>query len=216
MRGLRTRAQRSQGSAGAFARADLPEPLMNLCHSRMGRLLSWIFRRWKMLVAVLLIFMSLLVWKAWSDTMGDPVVLRAEVTLPGLPAGSEPITAALISDIHVAGPDMPPERLARIVEKIKRARTRHHLHRGRSGERETHRHAYLHAGRSGRAARQSSRPAWCGDGARKSRSLVRLGRPESRAGRARHSCSAKRGRTNRSRWQLAGSMMHTHGAMISH
>ena len=33
-------------------------------------------------------------------------------------AAAEPITAALISDIHVAGPDMPPARLAGIVEQI--------------------------------------------------------------------------------------------------
>ncbi len=67
---------------------------------------------------VLLVCSALLGWKAWSDTMGDPVVLRTQVPLPGLPAGSKPITAALISDIHVAGPDMPPERLARIVQQI--------------------------------------------------------------------------------------------------
>lgn len=42
---------------------------------------------------------------------------RAAVTLAGWPAGAPPVRALLISDIHVGGPDMPPERLARIVER---------------------------------------------------------------------------------------------------
>ena len=56
--------------------------------------------------------------KAWRDTMADPVVHRAAVTLPQLAPGTAPVRIALISDIHVAGPDMPPERLARIVGQV--------------------------------------------------------------------------------------------------
>lgn len=55
---------------------------------------------------------------AWRDTMADPVVRRAEVILPGLPKGTAPHTIALLSDLHVADPDMPPERLARIVAQV--------------------------------------------------------------------------------------------------
>ena len=50
--------------------------------------------------------------------MADPVVRRATVALPGYPAGAPPLTIALLSDIHVAGPDMPPSRLARIVGQV--------------------------------------------------------------------------------------------------
>jgi len=46
------------------------------------------------------------------------VVRRAEYVLPGY--GGPALTALLISDIHVAGPDMPPARLARIVAQINR------------------------------------------------------------------------------------------------
>ncbi len=56
--------------------------------------------------------------KAWSDTMGDPVVKRLAIESGELASGAPPITIALISDIHVAGPDMPPERLAKIVAQI--------------------------------------------------------------------------------------------------
>lgn len=56
--------------------------------------------------------------KAWADTMGTPSVERTTVTVAALPAGTPPIRIALISDIHVAGPDMPPERLAEIVAQV--------------------------------------------------------------------------------------------------
>jgi predicted MPP superfamily phosphohydrolase len=48
----------------------------------------------------------------------DPVVRRAEIGLANWPAGAAPIRAVLISDVHVAGPDMPPARLAAIVAQI--------------------------------------------------------------------------------------------------
>ena len=60
----------------------------------------------------------LLAAKAWSDTMGDPEVRRASIALRGMAPGAPPVSAALISDIHVAGPDMTPERLGRIVGQI--------------------------------------------------------------------------------------------------
>lgn len=50
--------------------------------------------------------------------MSDPDVLRTQAQLKGYPNGATPITAALISDVHVAGPDMPPDRLERIVTQI--------------------------------------------------------------------------------------------------
>jgi hypothetical protein len=56
--------------------------------------------------------------KAWSDTMRDAVIERTTVAMRGLPEGSPPVRVALISDIHVAGPDMPPERLERIVAQV--------------------------------------------------------------------------------------------------
>lgn len=37
--------------------------------------------------------------------------------MPDLPAGTPPLTLLLMSDVHVAGPDMPPSRLAKIVRQ---------------------------------------------------------------------------------------------------
>ncbi len=62
---------------------------------------------------------GLLAWAYWT-AISDPVVRRAEVALPLYPRGEKPVTALLMSDIHVAGPDMPPERLMRIVQQINR------------------------------------------------------------------------------------------------
>ena len=56
--------------------------------------------------------------KVWYDTMRDPVVERLTVESMAMAPGQKPVTIALLADIHVAGPDMPPSRLAEIVEHI--------------------------------------------------------------------------------------------------
>jgi hypothetical protein len=82
----------------------------------MGALIK---NRWVQagLLAILVIGLALAV-KAWSDTMGDPVIKRLVIESSSLPAGSAPVTIALLADIHVAGPDMPPERLEKIVAQV--------------------------------------------------------------------------------------------------
>lgn len=73
------------------------------------------FRR---LVAIALALACAGLAKAWHDTMRDPVVERLVVESAALPAGAPAVRLALISDIHVAGPDMPPERLERIAAQV--------------------------------------------------------------------------------------------------
>ena len=65
--------------------------------------------------------LALLAWM-YSVATRDPLVRRANVEMPDWPAGAPPLRVALLSDIHVAGPDMPPSRLARIVEQVNRLR----------------------------------------------------------------------------------------------
>jgi uncharacterized protein len=74
-----------------------------------------IFRR---LALMALVLVGAVGAKAWHDTMRAPVVERLELESKRLPAGSPPVTIALLSDIHVAGPDMPPERLGEIVALV--------------------------------------------------------------------------------------------------
>lgn len=61
---------------------------------------------------------ALVLAKGAYDTLRAPVVERLVVESPALAPGARPVTIALLSDIHVAGPDMPPERLARIVAGV--------------------------------------------------------------------------------------------------
>lgn len=81
----------------------------------MGRGSRWRTLRWALVV--LLAAAAALAAKAWSDTVAEPEVLRLTAQLDGVPAGTPPLRLLLLSDIHVAGPDMSPERLARIVEQ---------------------------------------------------------------------------------------------------
>lgn len=54
----------------------------------------------------------------YATATADPAVRRAKISLPDWPAGARPVRVLLISDIHVAGPDMPPSRLARLVQRM--------------------------------------------------------------------------------------------------
>lgn len=77
-------------------------------------------RRSRRRIALGAIALLLLVFagKAWHDTMTEPVVRRATILLPAYPADAPPTSIALISDIHVAGPDMPPTRVERVVAQV--------------------------------------------------------------------------------------------------
>ncbi len=54
----------------------------------------------------------------YATARSDPAVRRATISLPDWPARAPPIRVLLISDIHVAGPDMPESRLARLVQRM--------------------------------------------------------------------------------------------------
>jgi uncharacterized protein len=59
-----------------------------------------------------------LVGIGYRNAASDPVIRRASVAVADWPQGAPPIKVLLISDIHVAEPDMPPARLARIVSQL--------------------------------------------------------------------------------------------------
>jgi predicted MPP superfamily phosphohydrolase len=54
----------------------------------------------------------------YRQATSEPLLRSAAIALPDWPAGARPVRAILISDLHVAGPDMPPKRLRRIVDRI--------------------------------------------------------------------------------------------------
>ena len=72
--------------------------------------------RWVLRAAVVLIILGLtLLGYGWWTALADPVVREARVEVGNWPTGERPVRILLLSDIHVAGPDMPPSRLERIV-----------------------------------------------------------------------------------------------------
>jgi uncharacterized protein len=73
-------------------------------------------RRWlRWAVALLVLALALLAKGYWNATR-DPVIHRATVNVKDWPAGERPLKVLLLSDIHVAGPDMPPKRLEKLVQ----------------------------------------------------------------------------------------------------
>jgi uncharacterized protein len=72
---------------------------------------------WRHLLAGLALLGCAVVAKGYWNATRDPIVRRADLAVPGL---TQPIRVLALSDVHVAGPDMPPERLARIVAELNR------------------------------------------------------------------------------------------------
>lgn len=77
----------------------------------------WRRRLWW--VALLLIAAGIAMFARgyWNATR-DPVIRTHALAVRDWPAGEPPVRVLLLSDIHVAGPDMPPERLRRLVRQF--------------------------------------------------------------------------------------------------
>lgn len=82
----------------------------------MKRLLA--NRRIRIAASLLVLAGVFVVIKAAYDTMRDPVVERLTIESDALPRDAAPVTIAFITDLHVAGPDMSPQRLERIVAQV--------------------------------------------------------------------------------------------------
>lgn len=74
--------------------------------------------RFRYLLLALCVLGAFLAAKAWHDTTRDPVVRFIRIALPIGSAQWPPGRIVLLSDLHVAGPDMPPARLGRIVRQV--------------------------------------------------------------------------------------------------
>lgn len=57
----------------------------------------------------------------YHNAVRDPLRRDAALSLADWPEDAPPLRVALLSDLHVGGPDMPPARLARIVAQVNAA-----------------------------------------------------------------------------------------------
>ncbi len=77
-------------------------------------------RRWLRWLLLLALLGAALLAKGYWNATRDPLVRTAAVEVADWPAGQPPLKILLLSDTHVAGPDMPPARLERIVRDLNR------------------------------------------------------------------------------------------------
>jgi predicted MPP superfamily phosphohydrolase len=74
----------------------------------------------------LLPYAAIALWFAvvagWLGAQADPVVRHAFVHAASYPQATAPVTLLLIADTEVAGPDMPPARLVRIIAQARTLR----------------------------------------------------------------------------------------------
>ena len=75
-------------------------------------------RAWIWVAALLVLAPLALLALGYRNATADPVVRRLTLRVPGYPDTAPPIRILLFSDVHVHGPDMPPDRVARIVDQM--------------------------------------------------------------------------------------------------
>jgi predicted MPP superfamily phosphohydrolase len=75
-------------------------------------------RRFRRALLIIALFGILVLAKGYWNATSDPIIRTASVSVKDWPAGQPPLRLLLISDIHVAAPDMPPERLAQLVRQF--------------------------------------------------------------------------------------------------
>jgi predicted MPP superfamily phosphohydrolase len=75
-------------------------------------------RAWTCGVALLVLAALAVLAAGYANATADPVVRRLTVRAAGYPNGAAPLRILLFSDLHVHGPDMPPSRVGRIVDRI--------------------------------------------------------------------------------------------------
>jgi len=75
-------------------------------------------RRWRRWLLLLVLLGVALLAKGVWNARADPIVRTASVALADWPADAPPMRVLLVSDTHVAGPDMPPERLAALLRRF--------------------------------------------------------------------------------------------------
>jgi uncharacterized protein len=75
-------------------------------------------RLFKRIILFFVLAFALLIGRGYWNATRDPIVRTASVRIADWPKGAPPVKVLLLSDIHVAGPDMPPARVIRIAGSL--------------------------------------------------------------------------------------------------
>lgn len=75
-------------------------------------------RRWLRWLVLLAFLGIALIGKGYWNATRDPIIRKAELPVANWPDGEPSVKILLISDVHVAGPDMPPKRVRRIIGRL--------------------------------------------------------------------------------------------------
>lgn len=79
-------------------------------------------RRWGRWLLLALLAIAAFLGTGYYNATRDPIVRTATIEVEGMPRDKPPLSVLLLSDLHVAGPDMPPERLEHIVRQLNELR----------------------------------------------------------------------------------------------
>ena len=75
-------------------------------------------RVWLRILAVLVLLFAAFIAKGYWNATRDPIIRTGTIMVADWPKNTGALKVLHLSDIHVAGPNMPPERLAQIVRQL--------------------------------------------------------------------------------------------------
>ncbi len=73
---------------------------------------------WLRIVLLLVLASIAFITKGYWNATRDPIIRTATIAVADWPANTPPLRVLHLSDVHVAGPDMPPRRLRTIVRQL--------------------------------------------------------------------------------------------------
>jgi uncharacterized protein len=78
--------------------------------------------RWLRGLSLATAFVLAVLARGYCNATRDPIIRSATIELAGWPDDAPPLRVLHLSDIHVAGPDMPPKRLQQLVQSVNQLR----------------------------------------------------------------------------------------------
>ena len=75
-------------------------------------------KRWTIVFALVTAIGLLVLYAGYRNATRDPILREAYVEVAAWPQDEPPMRILALSDVHIAGPDMPPERVRRLARSL--------------------------------------------------------------------------------------------------